>query len=158
MLEFEHIVQVNHPGNAGITALTRNQLWQGLVLRARKPDKFNHGLQCTSEELQGNEFVRTIEAGDSSFQEQVVLYPQKKICTMTITGLQQIRAESTACIEEPESGCLFVRFTYKRELDTSDDSVDVGEHMKAAYVQIDRDAIAMIRLLAESELFNQSVN
>lgn len=158
MLEFEHIVQVNDPGNAGITSLTRNQLWQGLVLRARKPEKFNHSLQCTSEELGGNEFVRTIDAGNSSFRERVVLYPQEKICTMTITGLQQIRAESTTCIEEPESGCLFVRFTYKRELDTSDDSVDVEEHLKAAYVQIDRDAIAMIRLLAESELFNQSVN
>jgi len=34
----------------------------------------------------------------------------------------------------------------------------VGEHLKAAYVQIDRDAIAMIRMLAESDLFDQTIN
>jgi hypothetical protein len=51
-----------------------------------------------------------------------------------------------------------VRFSYKRELDDNDSLVDVGEHLKAAYVQIDRDAIAMIRMLAESDLFDQTIN
>ncbi|MCH7816102.1 MAG: DUF1857 family protein [Proteobacteria bacterium] len=158
MLEFEHIVRVNDLADASRTPLTRNQLWQGLVLRARNPDKFNTGLQCKFEERGKNEFLRTIEAGDTSFCERVILYPQEKICTKTIADRQQISAASTALIEEHETGDLFVRFTYKRELDTSDDQVDVGEHLKAAYVQMDRDAIAMIRVLAESELFNQPIN
>ena len=158
MLEFEHIVQVNDLNNTDITALTRSQLWQGLALRARKPDKFNNALRCTSEEVAANEFFRTIEAGNSSFRERVLLYPEQKIHTSTVAGLQQIRAESSTCIEEPEPGYLFVRFAYKRELDVSDDGIDIGEHLKSAYVQIDRDAIAMIRMLAASELFDQSIN
>jgi len=34
----------------------------------------------------------------------------------------------------------------------------VAEHLKSAYVQVDRDAIAMIRMLAEAELFDQLIN
>ncbi|NKB34805.1 MAG: DUF1857 family protein [Pseudomonadales bacterium] len=158
MLEFEHIVQVNDLNNESIAVLTRNQLWQRLLLRARNPDKFNHALRCKSEKLEENEFIRNIEAGGTSFCERVVLYPEQKICTKTIAEFEQINAQSTTFIEEPDSGALFVRFCYKRDLDVSDERVDVGEHLKAAYVQLDREAIAMIRLLAESELFDQTIN
>jgi hypothetical protein len=72
--------------------------------------------------------------------------------------MEQIEAESEARIEEPQAGYLFVRFRYKRELNEDDERVNVEEHLKSAYVQMDRDAIAMIRLLAESELFDQSLN
>jgi hypothetical protein len=50
-----------------------------------------------------------------------------------------------------------VRFTYRRELE-DDGSDEVGEHLKSAYLQTDRDAIALIRTLAESGLFGQSIN
>ena len=154
MLEFEHLVQVNDLNNQHITPITRTQLWQGLLLRARNPDKFNPGLSCQSEDLRANEFVRTLRAGDSTFCEKVVLHPEEKIHTATLSGLDQLQAESTTIIEEPQEGYLFVRFRYKRELVVDTDAVDVGEHLKAAYVQLDRDAVAMIRMLAESELFD----
>jgi hypothetical protein len=51
-----------------------------------------------------------------------------------------------------------VRFSYERELEESNQEVDIGEHLKSAYVQADRDAIAMIRVLAESKLFEQTSN
>ena len=158
MLEFEHIVPVNDLGNNNIVALTRAQLWKGLALRARSPEKFNHSLQCQSDELADNEFTRAIEAGNTRFCERVVLFPEDRICTRTVQELNQFNAQSTTSIEEPEKGYLFVRFSYKRELDDNDSLVDVGEHLKAAYVQIDRDAIAMIRMLAESNLFDQVIN
>lgn len=158
MLEFEHIVQVNDLSNKSITPLTRNQLWQGLVLRARKPEKFNQALQCESEEPVDNKFIRTIKAGQSSFCEQVVLYPEARIFTKTIDKLDQVNAQSTATIEEPDSGSLFVRFHYKRDLDNSDSPEDLGAHLKAAYVQLDGAAIALIRMLAESALFDQTIN
>ena len=158
LLEFEHIVQINDFGDSSLSVLTRSQLWQGLVLRAHSPDKFVQGLQCTSEQISSNEFMRTVQAGTSSFRESVILYPQEKICTRTITDTTQISAESTTRIEEPEAGSLFVRFSYRRDLDGPDQRVDVSEHLKAAYVQVDRDAIAMIRMLAESRQFAQLIN
>ncbi len=158
MLEFEHIVQVNNFGDSSLSVLTRNQLWQGLVLRAHSPDKFVQGLQCASEQISGNEFMRAVQAGASNFRESVILHPQEKICTRTVDDPTQISAESTTCIEEPEAGSLFVRFSYRRDLGSHDQQVNVGEHLKAAYVRVDRDAIAMIRVLAESRRLGQLIN
>lgn len=158
MLEFEHLVQVNDLTNSAISVITRAQLWQGLVLRARNPEKFNHGLSCQSEDLRDNEFVRIIEAGDSKFCEKVILHPEQKIHTATLAELDQLQSESTTTIEEPEEGYLFVRFHYQRELVQDTEAVDVAEHLKSAYVQVDRDAVAMIRMLAESRLFDEPIN
>lgn len=158
MLEFEHIVQVNDLADSSLTVLTRSQLWQGLVMRARYPEKFNPGLACQSERVEDNVFIRTIKVADSNFCERVILTPEIRINTRSVSSTQQIQTESIACIEEPEDGYLFVRFKYRRELEDRDDRVDVGEHLKAAYVQVDRDAIAMIRVLAASRLFDETIN
>ncbi|MEQ8952770.1 MAG: DUF1857 family protein [Gammaproteobacteria bacterium] len=157
MLEFEHIVQVNDRNNDRLPDISREQLWEGLVLRARNPEKFNHALDCQSYPISDTEFMRTIEAGHIFFEEKVKLYPQDRICTHTV-GDDEINAASTTTIEEPEDGFLFVRFSYRRELSVEDDRVDVAEHLKSAYVQVDRDAIALIRLLAECEILDEKIN
>ncbi len=158
MLEFEHIIQVNDLNDASIPNISRSQLWQGLVLRARSPEKFNRSLNCQSRSVAPNEFLRTISVGDTKFCEHVVLFPEKRIHTSTVEDQDQITAESEAQIEEPEAGYLFVRFRYKRELEEDNTAVNVGEHLKSAYVQMDRDAIAMIRMLAQSAMFDQPLN
>lgn len=157
MLEFEHIIQVNDPGNDEIPMLSRSQLWEGLVLRARRPDKFNNSLQVTTQDYGEGEFERIIDVGEVRFRERVLLYPDESIHTETLEEFDQIDARSVTQLEEPEEGYLFVRFSYRRELD-EDGGVDVGEHLKSAYLQTDRDAIGLIRMLAESGLFGQSVN
>ncbi len=155
MLEFEHIVQVNDPTDGDMPLLGRSQLWEGLVLRARRPDKFNNSLTVETEDLAEDEFERIINVGEFRFHERVLLYPDETIHTRTMGEYEQIDASSTTQLEEPEQGFLFVRFSYKRELE-DDETVNVGEHLKSAYLQTDRDAIAMIRALAESGLFGQS--
>lgn len=158
MLEFEHIIQVNDLTDSDISVLSRDQLWEGLMLRARRPDKFVPGLTVHTEDLASDEFERTIDVGQSRFLERVVVYPEGKIHTETLEDIDQIHAESVTQIEEPEAGFLFVRFSYKRDLEVEDDGVDVGEHLKSAYLQTDRDAIALIRVLAESGMFGESIN
>jgi hypothetical protein len=157
LLEFEHIIQVNDLSNDAIAVRSRAQLWRGLILRAQQPDKFNQSLSYSYKPLSENEFLRTTSAGESSFYERVVLTPQVKIHTGTGDS-EQISSESTAEIEEPEPNSLFIRFTYKRELGDSNSEIDIGEHLKSVYVQIDRDAIAMIRVMAENNLFDQVIN
>lgn len=158
LLDFEHIVQVNDLSNTKIPIMSREQLWQGLVLRAQFPQKFNAALNCDSTEIEANQFTRRITAGDAEFVEQVVLHPESKIETRTASGLNQIHAQSTTQIEEPESNSLFVRFSYQRDLETSDDSINIAEYLKSAYVQLDRDAIALIRMLAHSETQTSALN
>jgi len=158
LLEFEHIIQVNDLTDSTISVLSRTQLWEGLMLRARCPDKFNDSLSVQIEDIAFDEFERRIQVGESSFHERVMLHLDERIHTQTTGAIEQISAESITELEEPEEGFLFVRFTYRRELEEEHSAVDVGEHLKAAYLQTDRDAIAMIRTLAESGMFGQSIN
>lgn len=158
MLEFEHLVQINDLTNSAIKPISRQQLWKGLLLRARRPDRFNNSLSCQVEEERDDGFNRVIQVGDIKYYEQVCLFPEEKIITRTVANSSPINAQSMACIEEPEKGFLFVRFSYCRDLDDSNSNLDVAEHLKAAYLQTDQDAIAMIRMLVESKIFDQSIN
>lgn len=157
MLEFEHIIQINDSGNPHFPALSREQLWQGLLLRAKYPEKFNPALSCRTEEVSPLRFHRFVRAGESEFCELVALDPLMSVHTHTVDS-QPYHAESTAVIEEPEAGSLFIRFSYKRELPADDEQLAVGEHLKSAYLQVDRDAVAMIRMLVQQDSLDQSVN
>jgi hypothetical protein len=147
LLEFEHIVQVNDPGNSELPVITRSQLWQGLVYRARNPQCFNHSLTCEIDERDASRFTRRIKTGPSQFVEEVVLTPEQQIVTQSVPA-EPLQTQSITSIEEPECHSLFVRFHYRRDLIDNDPRVDVAAHLKAAYVQIDRDAISEIRRLA----------
>jgi len=150
LLNFEHIVQVNDHEKPEMKDITRHQLWQGLVLRARSPEKFNPNLKCRSLEQQRNEFIRNIEVGNTIFCEKVILYPKEKIKTFTIEEINQLYAESNTSIEEPATGSLFVRFQYKREIENSQ-KLDIAEYLKTAYLQLDVEAISMIRMMTEKK-------
>lgn len=156
MLDFEHLIQVNDFTRPHIKPMSRAQLWQGLLLRARNPDIFNSALQCRTEDVSETEFFRFTTAGESEFEEKVQLQPDCEIHTAIVND-HPFRAESHTTIEEPEEGSLFVRFRYKRDLDENE-TVNVGEHLKSAYLQIDREAVAMIRMLVEQESSNTAVN
>jgi hypothetical protein len=154
VLEFEHIIQINDPVDSSVQDLSRTQLWQGLLLRARDPGKFNSALSCRIENEFNTGFVRYVRAGEVEYREQVNLQPQDQILTRT-EGRQQIHAESTTTIEEPAAAYLYVRFCYRRELDETPDGLMLAAHLKSAYVQLDIDAIALIRMLAMDNFLGQ---
>ena len=154
MLEFEHIVQINDPEDGRVKPLSRAEVWAGLLLRAKDPGRFNSALSChvSDECLEG--FVRCVQAGNTEFREQVTLTHQQKIETVTTGPGQPFHAESVATIEEPATGYLFVRFFYRRDIEDSADGHMIGEHLKSAYLHMDVDAIALIRMLAEDRFLS----
>jgi len=158
LLEFEHIVQINDPEDRNIRPLTREQLWDGLLMRARDPGRFNSALSCRVDQVSNEGFIRYIQAGDTEFRERVTLTHQEKIETVTSGQDQPIHAESVTSIEEPAEGYLFVRFCYRRDMEDTREGYMIGEHLKSAYFHTDIDAIALIRMLAEDELLNQRPN
>ena len=83
MLEFEHIVQINDPEDRNIKPLSREQLWDGLLLRARDPGKFNSALSCRLGRETPDGFIRYVQAGKTEFREEVTLTPRQKIETVT---------------------------------------------------------------------------
>jgi len=150
-LEFEHIVQVNDPLDRIGISLRRSELWEGLLLRARQPDRFNDALVCKSSEIVDNCFERRTEAGDQVFAETVTLKPEESIITKSSWKIDadSNHAESLTQIEEPEPNFLFVRFRYKRDIPAGPSGVDIAQYLKSAYVQLDSEAISKIRMMVE---------
>ncbi|MBU2097333.1 MAG: DUF1857 family protein [Gammaproteobacteria bacterium] len=144
LLEFEHLIQINDPADSRVPDLSRDALWQGLVFRAKYPQHFNPALESELHTLSELEFVRILSAGDMCLRDRVTLVPDLEIHT-AIEAQQSLFAKSITRIEEPEPGFLFVRFMYQRDSISDQGGLDADDYLKSAYLQNDRDAIAMIR-------------
>lgn len=145
LLEFEHLVQINDPADKRLPVMSREDLWQGLVFRARYPGHFNPAIQSELQDESELGFVRILSAGSMRLRDQVTLVPETEIRTLIDGSQQAIHAESITRIEEPEPGYLFVRFTYRRDSIAEQGGMDADAYLKSAYLQNDRDAIAQLR-------------
>lgn len=149
LLEFEHLIQINDPADSQLPDISREALWQGLVHRARYPQRFNPALESELQPLSDQEFVRVIVAGSLRVRDRVTLLPDTEIHTAIEDG-QGLFAKSSTRIEEPEPGFLFVRFSYQRDSIAEAGGTDADEYLKMAYVENDIEAITLIRqMIAE---------
>ncbi|MDT8429043.1 MAG: AtaL-like protein [Pseudomonadales bacterium] len=145
LLEFEHLIQINDPQRPDIAFISRAQLWGGLVFRARYPDRFNPSLECHIEAEHTSGFTRVIRVGDTVMHDEVNLIGLSTINTRLSAGTDNLQAESITRIEEPEPGALFVRFVYRRDSLARTDEANYDDMLKSAYLQMDRDAIRLLR-------------
>ena len=145
MLEFQHIIQINDPKAPHIPHMSRAQLWEGLVFRSKYPAHFTPNIDCSIEQMSENSFVRVLRFGEHLLRERVHLNHEIEVHTSPADTNPIFFAESVARIEEPAPGHLIVRFSYRRESANTQDNVDVDEYLKSAYVQNDREAIALLR-------------
>ncbi|GAA4331341.1 SRPBCC family protein [Pigmentiphaga soli] len=154
MLKFEHLVQINDPQLPALEPLSREQLWRGLVMRARFPTEFVLGLEsCVieSEREAGDDTVltRKLDFGPFQVHDTVTLTPMDRVSVVAQATDLWPRSEATVHIEEPQPGALFLRFVY--ELALEDGSEDLAEPMqdlrKQAYVAADLDTVQRIREL-----------
>ncbi|WP_303760749.1 SRPBCC family protein [Alcanivorax jadensis] len=151
-MQFEHIVQVNDLAKSELPVLSRSQLWNGLVCRAREPDKFLVGLdhyQLLKEE--NNYLQRCLELPGLTVNDEVWLTPESRI-EYRITPTDQVPGGSLIMeIEEPEPHALFVRFRYcSKHLDEMDEALPYDLFVQQAYVATDIDTIRIIRNLAQN--------
>lgn len=152
LLEFEHIIQVNDPDQPHIAPLSRQQLWECLLFRARHPGHFNPALSSRLENISTAGFVRYLQFGKMELRDEVLLVPGHEIRTSTAGLNQPLFAESITRIEEPAPERLFVRFLYRRDSGNEPGGIDVDEYLKAAYVQNDRDTVRLMREIARNGL------
>lgn len=150
-MKFEHLVQINDPGNPLIESLTREQLWQGLMHRVEDPLPFLPGLEsCTILERRETGIRRELNFGAARIQDQVT-YEEDLWVRFDIPAAESHAGGSlTITIEEPAAGHLFLRFAYQTTLAEAKFSEDAGyvEYVKSAYHESDVDTVRIIRTLA----------
>lgn len=152
-MNFEHLVQVNDPLNPLAETLTRDQLWQGLVLRAEQPQLFVLGLDsCTILSRTADTLERELHYGHATVRDRVTLTTNESVRYDILATDAHVGGSLTMTIEQPDALQLFLRFEYATTLpmpDTEDDR-QTSEIVKSAYREADIDTVRLIREYARN--------
>jgi len=157
-MNFEHLVEINDPGNPLVVPLTREQLWRGLVIRAEQPQLSVMGLErCLIVERREGYLRRELSFGNLVVRDEVTLVEPEHV-TYEVAATEHFPASRLRmAIEEPFPQRLFIRFTYElADPDAPAPDDLVASHLKQAYIQADNDTVAVIRRLErEGQLMPQ---
>ncbi|SIT47164.1 conserved hypothetical protein [Paraburkholderia ribeironis] len=147
-MNFEHLIQINDPLNPFVESMTREQLWDGLVLRAEQPQLFVMGLDsCTILSREGNVLERELHYGQATVLDRVTLQESQSVRYDILPTANHVGGSLTMTIEQPDELQLFLRFEYATTLPVSDDqdAVQTQEIVKSAYRENDIDTVRLIR-------------
>lgn len=153
-MNFEHLIQINDPLNPLVEAMTREQLWEGLVLRAEQPQLFVLGLDtCTVLSRTGNTLERELHYGQATVRDRVTLLANESVRYDILATESHVGGSLTMTIEQPDELQLFLRFEYSTTLPVSDeeDARRTQEIVKSAYRESDIDTVRLIRQYVQGD-------
>lgn len=154
-MNFEHIVQINDLTKPELPVLTRFQVWEGLVLRARRPDKFLVGVdEYEILEQEPAYMKRCLHLPGLQVFDEVTFWSGTRIEYRTLPTDTVPAATLVMDIEEPEPESLFVRFSYhSASIESQADSMPYDQVLQQAYVLTDIETVQIIRELASTGVF-----
>lgn len=160
-MKFEHLIEINDPLNPLLDALTIEQLWSGLVLRAESPKLFVPQLDdAIIDERTDNSFRRRLRYGQLVIEDRVRLEPLQRV-VYDVPAQNEITASTlTMSIEQPTPETLYVRFQYDDGHDAETDAANAmyDEFKRSAYKEADIDTVGMIRELATQGRLGATLN
>ncbi|PLZ03190.1 DUF1857 domain-containing protein [Burkholderia sp. WAC0059] len=147
-MNFEHLVQINDPLNPLVESMSREQLWEGLVLRAEQPQLFVLGLDsCTIVSRTDRTLERELHYGQATVRDHVTLAPNESVRYDILATEAHVGGSLTMTIEQPDDVQLFLRFEYRTTLSAAqdEDARRTAEIVKSAYRESDIDTVRLIR-------------
>jgi hypothetical protein len=148
-MRFEHLVQINDPLNPLIEPLTRGQVWQGLLLRAERPQVFTAHLVGARIVVRGEYYLaRELDFGSFKVRDRVRLEPMQRMLIETDPSDDFSFGTLTVTIEEPGVDHLQLRFEYvvqRTHGETLQQEASYDRLVKAAYHAADIDCVRIIR-------------
>ena len=147
-MNFEHLIQINDPSNPYVDTMTRDELWEGLVLRAEQPQLFVLGLDsCTIVSRTDSTLDRELHYGQATVRDRVTLQHHQSVRYDILATETYVGGSLTMTIEQPDDKQLFLRFEYKTTLPVSEDqdARQTQEIVKSAYRESDIDTVRLIR-------------
>ena len=152
-MKYEHLVEVNDAANPLVEALTREELWFGLLCRAEDPRPFLPGLEACEIVARGETILsRVLHFGQAVIRDQVSFEAMEWVCFESAATAEHAGGSLTISIEEPQAAALFLRFCYLTTLPEGTGSADgpYADFVKSAYRESDIDTVRIIRMIAES--------
>lgn len=157
-MRFEHIVQINDLTKPELPVLTRFEIWEGLVLRARRPDKFLVGVDDYEIlEQEAAYLKRCVQLPGVQVFDEVRFFPEARIEYRTLPTDNVPEATLVMDIEEPEPQSLFVRFRYHTSsIESRSDAMPYDQFLHQAYMATDIETVQIIRDLVGTGVFQDS--
>lgn len=149
-MKFEHLIQINDLRVEDGTVLSRDQLWQGLVLRAESPQLFiPHLDDCQIVARSADTLHRKLHYGELKIEDHVTLLPLIHVHYHVPAQGEVPLSHMRMTIEAPEEQSLFVRFEYDIQdgLENTKENEMYNEFRRSAYQQADMDTIRIIKEL-----------
>ncbi|TWO81258.1 SRPBCC family protein [Denitratisoma oestradiolicum] len=152
-MKFEHLVEINDFRIPLLFRLNRAQVWAGLMHRVEDARPFLPGLDECRILARSEGFVeRLLRFGQTEMRDRVSFAEAEWVRFETVPSEHHGGGVLTISIEEPEPGCLFLRFRYETLFASGHEAEDAayGEFLRQAYEAADIDTVQWIRSLAEA--------
>ena len=151
-MNFEHLIQINDPGNPLLATLTRGQIWRGLWARVENPLPFLPGLEaCRVLRRDALGIDRELQFGPTVIHDRATFENEAWVRFDVLANAEHPGGSLTITIEEPEPGAFFLRFAYQTSLpDEGEDALKYAEFVKSAYRESDIDMVRIIRAMSDS--------
>ena len=133
---------------AGAPVLTRSDVWNGLVAKARDAVPFVRAMQRCDviDEISPLQFDREIELHGETLRERITLDPQTRVTFERLSG--NVLGTIQNIIEDVD-GALFLRFTFTLNVNGmangSPEERAYADRMKASYLDAVRTTLETIR-------------
>lgn len=148
-MRFEHLIEINSPAQSVQTvvpAFTREQLWRGLMVRVREPQRFPMGPEgCDCREAEPGLYRRTVRFGPHEFHDEVQAVPQASLVFTPEAHGDTIPVRLTITIEEPRAGQMVLRFVYEPLGEPGAEEAYYSEYRHNAWLHNDRDMVRTLR-------------
>lgn len=151
MISISRAVPVNPPNEA--VQLTRDDVWDGLVLKAQNALPFVKAMNRCEVVARGDDtLLREIEIDGEPFQERVTLTPKRQVRFERTRG--RILGTIYNEIEDNDAGELVLRFSFKMDVSGvepgSAQEIEYQRDMEQSYLRaVDSTLSAVRRLVAE---------
>lgn len=159
-MRFEHLIEINNFNDPRADILNREQLWYGLLLRAKEPTLFiPHMDACEITEETENTIARILDYGKFKVRDRVEFIPMQKLLFHIPAQGEIIESRLEISIDEPFPGHLFARFIYEDPASDEGAEAMYNDFRRSAYKETDIDSIRIIRQFAAQGLLDgPSVN
>lgn len=151
-MKFEHLIEINDLNNSLVRRMTREQLWNGLVLRAEFPRLFVSYLDsCTITSRDLDSLTRTLLFGDLKVHDHVQFSFLNYVHYQVHQQGEIPESSMRMTIEEPFPDALFIRFSYDDGHSEAEDSENAvyNDFRRSAYVEADIDTVKILREMHE---------
>lgn len=156
-MRFEHLIEINSPlatVQMAVPVFTREQLWRGLMIRVRFPQRFPNGPESCEVMQTGPELVsRVLHFGPHVLHDEVHITPGERLQFTPRAHGESTPIRLTVAIEEPQAGQMVLRFIYEAVAELSQEEALYSGYRHSAWLHHDRDMVGTLRQwLAQGEL------